>query len=305
MEVRRRRVQGWMAGAALSGVYSVLLPLIVSSTLGWAGALLGALPALLIPRCPLPRRWEKTVEVLRLVWSLPSMALVLGLCADGVSEYSYPGWDRWVPALLMLLVAWRGSKLDEKGLERCGKLVFWLILGMCALLAFFFLPQLELRFAMPRGWGDGKAAGLVFLIMAGASAAVMPATDPRPGLAAATAGAANAFLVVAAEGAALAGLLRYPFLVLCDAAAFEMRLGPVGCAIWALSVTMLVTLLLSRFPGGKWARAVAAAAVLGLTFTRPWPPQMVTALLIAGAILGYLPPLAGLVCRYFTGKNYI
>lgn len=305
MEVKRRRIQGWMAGAALFGVYNALLPVIVSTALGWVGALLGCLPALLIPKCPLPRRWEKTVEVLRLAWGLAAMAYSLNLCAGGLSNYSYPGWDKWVPALLLLLVAWRGSKLDEKGLERCGKLILWLMLGMSAILAFFVLPQLELRFAAPKGWPDVWEAGRVFLITAAVSSAVMPAPDPRPGLISAAVGSATGFLVVASEGAALAGMLGYPFLVLCDAAAFEMRLGPVGSAAWALSETMLLMLLLSRFPGGIWVRALAGALVLGLTFTLPWPRQILFLLAAAGALLGYLPPIVGLVHRHFTGRNYI
>ena len=294
-----------MAGAALSGIYSVMLPVIVSTPLGWVGALLGALPALLTPEYPLPRRWMKTVRLLRLIWSLAAMAYVLNLCAEGISEYSYPGWDKWAPALLMLLVAWRGSKLDEKGQERCGKLIYWLIFGICVLLAIFFLPQLDLRLARPRGWQDVWDAGKVFLLISGCCVAVVPVADLRPGLAAAAAGSANSFLALAAEGPALAGMLNYPFLVLCDAAAFEMRLGALGCAIWGLSVTMLLMLLLSRFSGGKWGRGMAGALVLGLTFTLPWSRQILFLLAVAGALLGYLPPLVGLLHKSITGKNYI
>ncbi len=53
---------------------------------------------------------------------------------------------------------------------------------------------------------------------------------------------------------ALASMLAYPFLTLCDAAVFEIRIS-FGSAMWALSETALLTVLLSRFPGGKMGAA--------------------------------------------------
>lgn len=305
MEVRQRRVQGWLTAAALYGIFGALIPYIASATLGWVGALLGALPAVLLPNCPLPPRWEKTVQALRRIWSIPAMALSLGLCAQGISDYTYPGWSKWMPALLILLVGWRGSRLDGKGQERLGKLMVWLMLVMTVVLVMLVLPRLDLHFEMPKGWQDVKDAFRVFLITLGATSAVVPSTGRLPGVATAAMGAAAGGVSTASEGAALAGMLRYPFLVLCDAAAFEMRLSSVGSAMWALTESALLVLLLSRFPGGKGVKAGVAVLAFGLTFLWPWSEGVVMLLLAIGAVLGYLPPIIGMIYRRVTGKNYI
>lgn len=305
MEVKERRIQGWLTAAALYGLYGALIPYIASATLGWVGALLGALPAVLLPKCPLPPRWEGTVQTLRRLWSIGAMALSLGLCAEGISDYTYSGWSKWVPALLILLVGWRGSRLDEKAQERVGKLMVCLMLAMTGALVFLVLPRLDLRFEKPTGWGDVWDALRIFLITAGATSAIMPSEGRVPGVVTAGMGAAAGGLATASEGPALAGMVRYPFLVLCDAAAFEMRLSSVGTAMWALSQSALLVLLLCRFPGGKWVKAGVGVLVLGLTLTLPWSDGVIVFLLVSGGILGYLPPLAGMVYRHFTGRNYI
>ena len=129
MEVKEaaRRPQGWMAGAAVYGIFGALLPRIAACPLGWAAALLGMLPAALLPRCSLPGRWQKTLRLIRCVWALEVMALSLNLCAEGLVEYDYTGWKAWCPALLMLVLGWRGSYLSSLALERLGKLMFLLL----------------------------------------------------------------------------------------------------------------------------------------------------------------------------------
>ena len=107
------------------------------------------------------------------------------------------------------------------------------------------------------------------------------------------------------EGAALAGMLKYPFLTLCDAAAFAMRMSPFGSAMWALSQCALLVRLLSWFPGGKWVRLAAAGAVFALTFTLPWEPKAQLVLQISGAVLAYLPILWCMLHKRLTGESYI
>lgn len=305
MEVKQRRVQGWLTAAALYGLFGALIPYIAATTLGWLGALLGALPAVLLPKCPLPYKWERWVYLLRRVWSIPVMALALGLCAEGIADYTYPGWNSWVPALLILVVGWRGSRLDEKGQERLGKLLVWLMLIMTVVLVVLILPRLDFKLERFRGWADIKECAVVFLLTLGATAVVMPSHGRLPGCVTAAMGASAGGVCTASEGAALAGMLRYPFLVLCDAAAFEMRLSSVGTAMWALSQCALLILLLARLPGGRWVKAGAAVGVFLLTFTLPWSRTLILIILSGSAVLGYLPPIVGMIYKGVSKRNYI
>lgn len=305
MEVKQRRVQGWLTAAALYGVYGALIPYIASTTLGWLGAFLGALPAVLLPKWPLPFKWERWVCLLRRIWSVPVMALALGLCADGIADYTYPGWNTWVPALMLLVVGWRGGRLDEKGQERLGKLMVWLMLVMTVVLVVLVLPRLDFRLEGFRGWADVRECAAVFLLTLGAASTVMPSCGRLPGCVTAALGASAGGVCTAAEGAALAGMLRYPFLVLCDAAAFEMRLSSLGTAMWALSQCALLILLLARLPGGRWVKAGLAAMVFLLTLTFPWNETMLCVLLAGSAVLGYLPPVAGMIYKGVSKRNYI
>ena len=305
VEVKNRRVQGWLTAAALYGVFGALIPYIAATPLGWLGALLGALPGVLLPKCPLPYRWERWVYLLRRIWSVPAMALSLKLCAEGIADYTYPGWNRWVPALLILAVGWRGSRLDEKGQERLGKLMVWLMLVMTMVLVVLILPRLDLQMEVVRGWEDVKGAGRVFLLTLGAVSMIVPSEGRAPGTAVAVMGSAAGGICTLSEGAALAGMMRYPFLMLCDAAAFEMRLSSVGTAMWALTQSGVLVLLLARFPGGKAVKACAAAGVLLLAFALPWSGGGIAVLLIGGGVLGYLPPVAGMIYRRVSKSNYI
>lgn len=307
MEVKDtvNRSQGWLAGAAVFGIVGALMPRVAACPLGWAAVFLGLVPAAVLPRYPLPPRWEKTLRLVRCLWALEAMAISLGLCSQGMAIYTFPGWKAWAPALLILALGWRGSYLHPKGLERVGKLMVGL-LGIMALALFLLtLPRLKWQRLAVRSWGDAWDAVQIFLLTAGAGAALIPARGKGPALATAGMGSAAAALTTGAEGTALAGMLAYPMLTLCDAAAFELRMSPFGSAMWALSEAALLILLLSWFPGGKGVAALACAVVFALTFTLPWQGHAVLIFLIAGAALGYLPVLWGMMHKHFTGESYI
>lgn len=307
MEVKEaaRRPQGWMAGAAVYGIFGALLPGIAACPLGWAAALLGMLPAALLPRCSLPGRWQKTLRLIRCVWALEVMALSLNLCAEGLVEYDYTGWKAWCPALLMLGLGWRGSYLSSLALERLGKLMFWLLGGMAVALFLLTVPRVELGRLAVQSWRDVAEAGNIFLLTAGAASALVPAGGKAPTLASSCAGSVAVATTTGAEGAALAAMLDYPFLTLCSAAVFDMRMSPFGSAMWALSQCALLIHLLAWFPGGKWVRLGTAAAVFLLTFTLPWPDHAAYVLLAFGAAVGYLPILWSMLHKRLTGEDYI
>lgn len=300
-----RRPQGWMAGAAVYGIFAALMPRIAACPLGWAAALLGLLPAALLPRCPLPGRWQRALQLIRCLWALEVMALSLGFCARGLVEYDYIGWQAWCPTLLILALGWRGSWLSARALERLGKLMVWLLGGMALVLFLLTLPQVELGRLAVRGWSDVAEAGKICLMMAGAASALVPTGGRGPTLATACAGSVAAATTTGAEGAALASMLDYPFLTLCSSAAFEMRMSPFGSGMWALSQCALLVSLLSWFPGGRWGRLGAAVLVFLLTFTLPWPTHAEYVLMALGAALGYLPILWSMLHKHLTGEAYI
>ena len=284
VRVREKRIQGWLTGAALYGVFGCLVPYIAATPLGWLGALAGTVPALLIKAKRLP----PVMNAVRGVWGLGAVVLSVGECARGIVDYTYPEWSAWVPAALLLAVGWRGSALDEKGQERCGKLLVWLMLAMTAVLVALVLPRLDLRFEKPRGWSDVWEGVRVALITFGCVSVVTPVQGRLVGGITTLSGAAAGGVSVSALGPALAGMVRYPFLVLCDAAVFELRLSSLGTAMWALSESALVILLLSRLPRGKWVKFGCCLLAFGLGFTLPWPNTLVVAYLFVGAVLGYI-----------------
>ena len=297
------RPKGWLTGAAMFGVFAVLLPRAAACPLGWAAVALGVLPALFLPEFAPRGVWGYGVQLVRCLWSLEAMALTLGLCAEGLVAYNYTGWWSWCPALLMLVLGWRGSYLNERGLERLGKLMVWLLCLMAAVLFALTLPRAEFRWLLPRSGADWWETGKLFLLSAAVAGGLIPARDPRPGGVIAGVGGFATVVTTAAEGPALAGMLAYPFLTLCDAAMFEIRISSFGSAMWALSETALLVVLLSRFPGGKWVRLLAGGVVFGLSLTLPWSEGVQLTIIIVGALLGYLPALWEIVCRRLHGEN--
>ena len=139
------RPRGWLTGAAVFGLFAALMPEIAACPLGWAAALLGMLPAVLLPRFEHREIWGQGLNLARCLWSLAVMALTLGLCAQGLVEYNYNGWWTWCPAVLLLALGWRGSYLMERALERLGKLLVWLLCLMAAVLFALTLPRVEPR----------------------------------------------------------------------------------------------------------------------------------------------------------------
>ena len=285
VKVKQKRLQGWMTAAGLYGVFGCLIPYISATPLGWVGALVGAILALIIAPKSLPR-WLKQCRAL---WGLGAAALSLGECARGMVAYTYPHWSPWVPCLLLLAVGWRGSRLDQKARERCGKLLVWLMLAMTTVLVVLVLPRLELQFEQPRGrediWDAAQVAALTF----GCLGVITPLEGRRAGAITTLSGALAGGVSVSALGPGLAGMLTYPFLVLCDAAVFELRLSSLGTAMWALSESALLMVLLGRLCGGKWVKAVACGGVFLLSLTTPWPDSVTVGYLIVGALLGYTP----------------
>lgn len=294
----------WLAGAAVFGVFGSLLPWLAAEPLGWLGAL-GVLPALLLPHYPLSPRWEHFVRALRCLWGLEAMALSLGLCARGAVDYGFPGWNATVVAVLILVTVWWGSGLNPVQLERAGKLFVWLLCINAAILFALTAPRIHLRNLTVTGWGDVWGGGKMILVMLGASAALAPTQGKGPGLTTAGVGLASVATTTGAEGAALAGMLSYPFLTLCDAALFNVRLSSLGGAMWVFSVCALLLRLLAWFPGGKWGKALACGAVLGLFLTLPWDRHIIVIFLAAGGAVAYLPLICGMIRHKFHPENYI
>ena len=307
MEVKEaaRRPQGWMAGAAVYGIFGALLPRIAACPLGWAAALLGMLPAALLPRCSLPGRWQKALRLIRCVWALEVMALSLSLCAEGLVEYDYTGWKAWCPALLMLVLGWRGSYLSSLALERLGKLMFWLLGGAWRWRCFSLtVPRVELSRLAVQSWRDVAEAGEHFSAYGRGRPprwclpeekcphwpVPVPEALPWPPQ-------------PVRKGAALAAMLDYPFLTLCSAAVFDMRMSPFGSAMWALEPVRAADPPAGLVPRGKWVRLGAAAAVFLLTFTLPWPDHAAYVLLAFGAAVGYLPILWSMLHKRLTGRT--
>lgn len=299
-----KRPGKWLAGAAVFGVFGAMMPWLAAEPLGWLGAL-GVLPALLLPHYALAPRWEHFVRALRCLWGLEAMAVSLGLCVRGVVNYSFPGWNRVVVAVLILLTVWWGSSLNPVQLDRAGKLFVWM-LGITALILFALtVPRVRLRNLAVAGWDDVWGGARMVLVMLGASAALAPAHGRGPGLTTAGVGLAAVGTTTGAEGAALAGMLSYPFLTLCDAAMFNVRLSSLGGAMWVLSECALLLRLLAWFPGGKGIKALACGAALGLFLTLPWDTHVLVVFLSAGAAVAYLPLFCGLIRHKLHPEAYI
>lgn len=294
----------WLAGAAVFGVFGSLMPWLAAKPLGWLGAL-GVLPAMLLPYYPLSPRWEHFVRALRCLWGLEAMALSLELCARGAVDYGFPGWNQTVVAVLILVTVWWGSGLNPVQLERAGKLFVWLLCINAAILFALTVPRVHLRNLAVTGWSDIWGGGKMILAMLGASAAVAPIQGKGPGLTTAGVGLVSVATTTGAEGAALAGMLSYPFLTLCDAALFNVRLSSLGGAMWVCSVCALLLRLLAWFPGGKGVKALVCGAVLGLFLTLPWDGHIIVIFLAAGGVVAYLPLICGIIRHRFHPENYI
>ena len=294
----------WLAGAAVFGVFGALMPWLAAEPLGWLGAL-GVLPALLLPHYALSLRWEHFVRALRCLWGLEAMAVSLGLCARGVVDYGFPGWNRTVVAALILLAVWRGSSLTPVQLERAGKLFVWLLCINAAILFALTVPRVHLRNLAVSGWSDAWGGAKMILVVLGASAVLAPVQGKGPGLATAGVGLVSVATTTGAEGAVLAGMLSYPFLTLCDAALFNVRLSSLGGAMWVLSECAVLLRLIAWFPGGRGIKALVCGAVLGLFLTLPWEKHVLLIFLAVGAAVAYLPLICGLIRHHFHPESYI
>ena len=293
-----RRVQGWMSGAAVFGVVALLLPRLEANPLGWLAALVGVLPAVLLPSYT-PGR---VVSMLRGAWSLPAMALSLHLCAAGLEGYSFVDWNAWMPGLLILLLGWRGSVLSPTARQRLGKLMCVMLCTIAAILFLFTLPRVELRNYRVQSWDEVWAALRLTLLVFGCAGALLPTGGAKPGCAVALVGSGAAAITVGAEGAALAGLFAYPFLTICDAAVFGVRMGPFAAGVWALAEAALLVVLLGRMPGKRVGKGIWAAAAFALSLTMPWPDWAALSVIITGALLSYLPALWSILHKRKQGE---
>lgn len=289
----RRRVHGWMSAAGIVGLFSLLVDRLAATPLGWLAALAGAVVGLCFPQTWPDSKVGRWLGWVRWLWSLPVMAISLHYCAEGVTEYSYPGWNFVVPAALGLLLSWRGSCLDAKALERYGKMLMWMVSVIVLILVAFTVYMVRPERLLPRSWGDVKHALWIFLLSAGAVSFVLPAEGRVPGLVSAGLGAAMVAMTTGAEGVALVRLLKHPFLTICNAGAYEMRLGVLASALWVLGETAILTRILTDSPGGKWGKGISAVIVFLLVCFMPMTEGWKLILLLVGAAMGYLGLVMG------------
>jgi hypothetical protein len=110
-------------------------------------------------------------------------------------------------------------------------------------------------------------------------------------------------LTTGAEGAVLAGMLSHPFLALCNAALFNVRLCALGASVWTVSQVALTVLLLSRWPGRAWSKGAVCFLCYVLALLLRWSQGEVIALLCVGAVLGYGPSLFGLLWPHLRRRS--
>lgn len=289
----RKRAHGWMSAAGIVGLFSLLVDRLAAVPLGWLAALAGAVAGLCFPQMWPDSRAGRWLGRIRWLWSLPVMAVSLRYCTEGITEYSYPGWNFVVPAALGLLLSWRGSCLDAKARERYGKLLMWMVSAIVVILVVFTVYMVRPQRLLPRGWGDVKHALWIFVLSAGAVSFVLPAEGRLPGFVSAGLGAAMVAATTGAEGVALVGLLKYPFLTMCNAGAYEMRLGVLASALWVLGESAVLTRMLTNSPGGKWGKGISAGIVFLLVCFMPMTEGWKLTLLLVGAAMGYIGMIMG------------
>lgn len=289
-----RRVRGWLSASAIVGLFSLLMGRLAATPLGWLAGFCGVAAGLCMPQAWPGSKAGQWLGYLRWLWSLPVMAVSLRACMQSVTDYSYPGWNYCVPAALVLLLSWRGSCLDPKALERYGKLMMWSIAAIALVLVCFTVYMVEPRRLLPRTWKDAADAFWMFLLAAGAVSFVLPARGRLPGICSAGLGASMVAVTTGAESAALVAMLHEPFLTLCNAGAFGVRLGVLASALWVLGETAILTRILSNSPGGAWGKGSSAVIVFLLVCFLPVSEKWRLFLLVIGAVIGYIGMLLGI-----------
>lgn len=301
-----RRVQGWLTAAGIVGMFSMLVGRLAGTPLGWLAAFAGAAVGLSLPQVWPDSKAGRWLGRIRWGWSLPVLAVTLQYCVAGVTEYSYPGWNCVVPAALVVLLGWRGSCLDGKARERYGKLLMWGVSAAALLLVAFTIYMVSPQRLLPRTGKDLLDGLWLFLISAGAVSFLLPAEGRLPGLVSAGLGASMVAVTTGAESAALAGVLQYPFLTLCNAGAYQLRLGVLATALWVVGEAAILARVLADSPGGKWGKAFSGAVVFLLSVFMPKAEGWKLFLLAVGGTMGYVGLLLGLRTqgRYASGKKY-
>ncbi|MBR1780861.1 MAG: hypothetical protein IJ751_05600, partial [Oscillospiraceae bacterium] len=181
MEVKRRvGWRSWLQGAAIYGLIGSLMPYVTGSALGWAGVLLGLLPAVLLRRHPLAGRRGRAAAFLGQLWAVGAMALSLDHCARGLSWYLFSGWSRWGIILPMLALAWRSGALKAVQRERAGKLLFALVALIGGMLVLATAPRVRWCNLADIGWGDVRGGLWALALTLGASSAVFGADAWQP-----------------------------------------------------------------------------------------------------------------------------